>query len=482
MGSPSIARIECQLVESEKRPDRGKHAFAIGFVIDLVAVQVAFFLAQIACVVFHVPTVRGMAAIQMVLICSIVPVIFAFTGLYPGYPLYAAQRLKKQVLTSLLVFGVLLAWNLLSSIRTMQPSSIIATGIFCVLTVPACGAFWRTMRIKSGEWGANVIIFGGNASSNTLIETLLANPELGLIPVCVIDEDHIQWGQLIGGVPVVGPSELVLKPFQNARIAIVTATGIEAKRLLELVERLTFPTVYVLPDLYGIQSLWTVSRDLNGILGLEVRKQLLIPSNRMIKRVIDCALASILLLFSCPLILLMAGLVKLVSSGPVFFRQSREGRSGKSIDVLKIRTMHTDAEALLQIHLASDPKAHAEWLSKFKLRDDPRLLPVIGKFMRRFSIDELPQLWNVLKGDMSLVGPRPFPQYHLRNFSDGFLSLRRSVTPGLTGLWQVSARSDGDLNVQEAQDTYYIRNWSLWFDVYLIVKTFGRVLFPKGAY
>ena len=144
--------------------------------------------------------------------------------------------------------------------------------------------------------------------------------------------------------------------------------------------------------------------------------------------------------------------------------------------------MHRHAETLLHEYLAKHPEEHGTWRQFFKLKEDPRIISGIGSFLRRYSIDELPQIWNVLIGEMSLVGPRPFPLYHVEQFSEEFRALRCSVTPGITGLWQISSRSDGDLKVQETQDTYYIRNWSLWLDLYILLRTTQAVILGRGAY
>jgi Undecaprenyl-phosphate galactose phosphotransferase WbaP len=268
------------------------------------------------------------------------------------------------------------------------------------------------------------------------------------------------------------------------RHALVAMPHLKRPELLRVLERMgtVFPHVIVVPDLLGMASLWVSSRDLGGVLGLEIRQNLLIPFNRWLKRGLDLALASVAGLLSLPLIFIAVAWIKRVSPGPAFFLQEREGEGGRKIRVRKLRTMHLDADILLLQFLERDPAARDEWQRYFKLKRDPRILPGIGHLLRRTSLDEVPQLWNVLKGEMSLVGPRPFPNYHLAQFDSDFRAIRTRVPPGLTGLWQVSARSNGDIKIQESLDTYYIRNWSLWLDLHILARTVRAVISRDGAY
>jgi lipopolysaccharide/colanic/teichoic acid biosynthesis glycosyltransferase len=223
-------------------------------------------------------------------------------------------------------------------------------------------------------------------------------------------------------------------------------------------------------------------RNLGGVLGIEFRNELLRRPNQLIKRLLDIVLSSIGLIIALPVVASCALLIKLVSPGPIFFRQEREGLDGQPFRVWKLRTMYPNADARFAELLAQNPDLRRQWEQNAKLPRDPRLIPVVGALLRRWSLDELPQLWNVLVGEMSLVGPRPFPDYHLAMLSPDCKKLRRAVRPGLTGLWQVMVRSNGKIEEQERFDTYYIRNWSLWLDLYIMARTTAAVLMARGAY
>jgi lipopolysaccharide/colanic/teichoic acid biosynthesis glycosyltransferase len=237
----------------------------------------------------------------------------------------------------------------------------------------------------------------------------------------------------------------------------------------------------VLADDATEQSLWLATRSLGMVTGIETHNTHRLDRSPRLKRAMDIVLATAAAIPAAILTLLAATAVKIVDPGPAFYEQRRMGRNGRPIHVLKVRTMYTDSDRRLAEHLNAFPEARKDWEHRFKLADDPRILPVVGSLLRKSSIDELPQIWNVLRGDMSMVGPRPFPDYHLERFDEEFKALRMSVPPGLTGFWQVSTRSEGDLEAQKADDLFYIRNRSLWLDLYILLQTPPAVLTGMGA-
>ena len=202
---------------------------------------------------------------------------------------------------------------------------------------------------------------------------------------------------------------------------------------------------------------------------------------RLMKRTIDLVIVITLGCFSIPLMLAIAVAIKISSRGPILYAQERIGRDGIPFRIWKFRTMLEGADDLLDDYLQNDPELRQQWERNRKLDSDPRVIPWIGGFLRRSCLDELPQLWNVLKGEMSIVGPRPLPRYHLDQFDAQFRRYREQVTPGLTGLWQVASRDDGHPEMYVKWDSYYIQNRSLWLDMEILVRTFKVVISTSGA-
>jgi len=209
------------------------------------------------------------------------------------------------------------------------------------------------------------------------------------------------------------------------------------------------------------------------------RAHIVLPRGSVAKRIIDIVGAASLLLAALPVMLLIAVLVKL-DGGPVLFRHRRVGANGVAFTCFKFRSMVVGADAILARLLASDPAARAQWDTEFKLRDDPRVT-WLGQFLRRTSLDELPQLFNVLAGDMSLVGPRPIVQAEIARYGSRIAEYL-ACRPGLTGLWQVSGRNDVSYEARVALDARYVREWSLRRDFTILLQTFGAVLRRAGAY
>ncbi len=415
------------------------------------------------------------------------PIAYAYTGLYPGYGVGPVERSRRLFRSTTLVSLLALLYSLLLKETGLFSRVVLMVWWgFNVALVPLVRMATQAALSRIGWWGAPALVLGAGKTGEMVARKLLHDPGLGLRPVAFLDDDSKKQGSVCAGLPVKGPLRLAPKLARAWRIglAVVAMPGLAREDLLRIVEdhAVVFPRILIIPDLWGLTSLGVEARDLQGVLGLEVRQNLLHPWNRVLKRAADLAVALPLLMLTLPFILAACAAIRLRSPGPGFYTQEREGLLGRRVRVLKIRTMVPDAEAVLENYLCAHPEAGQEWQAHMKLRADPRIIPGVGRFLRRFSLDELPQLWNVVKGEMSLVGPRPFPDYHLRKFPETFRQLRRKVPPGLTGLWQVSERSEGDLGLQEDLDTYYIRNWSLWLDVYLLARTARAVLFGKGAY
>ncbi len=241
--------------------------------------------------------------------------------------------------------------------------------------------------------------------------------------------------------------------------------------------------VMVLPNIRGISLLSSELYFLffHEVFMLRIRNNLQSLPRRAVKRSFDITFALFLLPIVIPLVTIIAFLIKLDSRGPVFFKQQRVGRGGKKIWVYKFRTMYVDAERRLRELLEKNEDARKEWEEFYKLRDDPRITKV-GRFLRKTSLDELPQIFNVLKGDMSFVGPRPVLEEELRKYYGEYSVYYLITRPGITGLWQVSGRNLLSYERRVHLDVWYVLNWSLWLDVVILIKTIRAVFRGEGAY
>jgi Undecaprenyl-phosphate galactose phosphotransferase WbaP len=240
-----------------------------------------------------------------------------------------------------------------------------------------------------------------------------------------------------------------------------------------------FSHILVVNNASKFPVLWSYPVSFYRFFSFEISNQLLRKEILFQKRVLEVALSLLGVIFAFIPGIFLAILVKLSSRGPIFYRAKRLGKNGKTIYVLKFRTMYQDADAKLEQLLAENPELHAEWKKNFKLDKDPRITK-IGHFMRKTSLDELPQFINVIKGEMALIGPRPIVEKEVAYYGEDY-KVFSSVKPGITGLWQVSGRSDIDYADRVALDVFYVNNWSIWMDLYIFAATFNAVLFSRGA-
>ena len=318
-----------------------------------------------------------------------------------------------------------------------------------------------------------------------LIAAIRQNPTMGYeIVGCLVDE-RWQVGTVISGLPVLGHFDDLeaWKDRTEFEDIIVTFANIPGERLIDLLKRWdgVAETIRYIPPTGDLITEGVEIENVGRILALTVRKNLHKPWNVFIKTAFESVLAVLMLTAAVPLFALIAVGLRLDSPGPVIFRQERYGRRGRVIEVFKFRSMHLDAAARLEDYFRRNPEARLDWARFKKIKNrDPRVTRV-GRFLRRFSLDELPQLLNVLRGEMSLVGPRPYMQDELEQ-AKRIKSVLLQVKPGITGLWQTSGRSLVPFRERLRLDEQYVRNWSLWRDVVILMRTVKVMVTGRGAY
>lgn len=485
---PSPA-VEIRLLSSARRSDPGTHALKHAVLTslplalaDVTTIVLAMFISAKALSWGGGGEVNGMVSILPLI--GVQLLILSFAGLYPGVGLNPIIELRLLTWSTALTFGVCMA--------AVQLSHSLPAGTFFVLLLACCIALIvlplarnavRALCSNYDWWGQRVLIFGSGPSALAAYQHLLANKSHGLRPIGLVDDAAI--GEEVRAADCfLGSTNSATEIAAQNEItwAMVIMPERTQQEIMQVVNRHSgsFPHLLLATNMEGLPFLWTRGHECAGMAGLRVNERLLLPLPRVMKRLMDLALIVLALPLLLPVFAVLAVLIKRNSPGSVFYCQKRIGRDGQPFYAWKFRSMVQNAEAALAEYLAANPEAQAEWKLDHKLRNDPRITR-IGKFLRKTSLDELPQLWNVLRGEMSLVGPRPIVDAEISKYAERF-DLYAKVKPGITGMWQISGRNDTSYDERVEHDAFYSRNWSPFLDIYILARTIKVVLLREGAY
>lgn len=468
---------------------------AVRHLLPLALIMLGDFLAivasgEVAILLRHIMA-PGQFPVQpyaaLLLYSALILMVYAVVGLYVPVASGGPEELRRLTLTTTALVAVMGIVTYVS--RTRFDAAVwmfVFAWSFAIFVVPLTRALVRTIFSRFRWWGRNAIVIGlSGRSTNRIAQAIRRDPRLGLIPVAILTgEAPVTDSDSAPGVPrLLGLGPIMeYQKRQDVDYAIVTLSLLESNEGPELIRRYEtyFKHWLLVPTFPHGYSLWVKACDLNGKLALELTHRLLRKSDRIIKQAMDLVLTLVGGVIVLPLSLLIALAIRLDSPGPILYSQERIGKSGKSFSAWKFRSMVKNADEILAHYLEGHPEFRKEWAETQKLKNDPRITRV-GKFLRKTSLDELPQLLNVLFGEMSLVGPRPIVSDEVSRY-DEVWDLYKRVRPGITGQWQISGRNDTSYKERTTMDAYYVRNGSVWLDIYILARTVKVVLFRDGAY
>ncbi len=446
---------------------------------DLAAVSVSIILGLLIRANFG-PVASVESYYQMWPLLLIITITFAGFGLYPGLGLSPANELRRLSYAISIVF-IFLAGStfIIRAGWIISRSVFILAWVFAILLVPLARSVTRTLATKSKRWGVPVVIITNSQKGYDVAEALLRNRKAGYRPVALL---HANAEERSDGLPA-GSLDMapILAKSYGLKHAVLVFPFLSSSELGEVIDHycVDYQHLLVVPSILSDIHIWVTPVDLVGNLGLEIRQNLLSPSAQLIKRVFDLVVSLTLIILLAPLFLTISVILFIDSPGPIFYFQERIGKGGNRFKMVKFRTMVPGADARLEQHLEVDTLLRQEWEQHQKLSSDPRITRV-GRWLRRYSLDELPQLINIVVGEMSLVGPRPMLEGQKELYGNPF-QLYLRVLPGITGLWQISGRNRTTFRERARFDSYYVRNWSIWHDFYILAKTPMTVLKGEGA-
>lgn len=413
--------------------------------------------------------------------------LFSLAGFYSRLVVHPSTEMREMLrTTAFAVLGVLIG---LRGGGVTETDMVVALfGSLAMPLVPFTRALLRVVGPRFKGWGIPVSVVSQNGSGKAIVDGLRLWPEMGLRPVALFEnQPEASSYRAPDGLVVSTPQEAAkISTELGVRNAIVSLAHADsssnghcyADKLRYYTQM--FKQVFVIREATGTSSFWGALPVREGFAGVFLANPH--SSSRMYrftKRLLDICVSLSLGLLLFPVLLMIALAIRIDSRGPVFFKQQRMGRSGRLFNVRKFRTMYPDAEDRLAEILENDPARREEYEAYHKLSDDPRTTRV-GTFLRRYSLDELPQLWNVLSGHMSLVGPRAYVPGEISDM-DGLERVVLQVRPGVTGLWQVSGRNELSFRSRVDLDRDYVQHATLWLDLFIIVRTIPVVLTAQGA-
>jgi len=401
-------------------------------------------------------------------------------GLYPGFGLAAVQEMQK------VLYVVSLGSVFLGVFLFLQQLGLAYSRLIFIMTWFLSALFMMLGRFALRNrfshfpwWGIPIIVIGSHERSTAVVEKLLQTRRLGFRPAYTFDPAGGAGQEVLGVKPLESQAELgALVRGSKIEHAVLTDPLGDFDALDYHWLRDVFPNILFILDTAPFGSLWVRTIDMHGTLVIETNYHLLNTRETTIKRIFDMLLTLLLLLVCWPIFIILALLVRLDSKGPILYTQKRLGKDGEEFDSYKFRTMYRDADEKLQELLDSDDEAYREYQKYHKLVKDPRVTRV-GKLLRRYSLDEMAQFMNVLKGDMNLIGPRSYLPRELPAMGEAAKVILK-VRPGITGWWQVMGRNATSFKERTQLDEYYISNWSIWLDIYIMIKTAWVLIKGEG--
>lgn len=484
---------ESQFKEYLNNNYRNTSSFRSGlalFITDAISLFLSIGFSFFIVNLFNSSAINFRSFVNYTVYIPFILILFACLGLYPGIMSSPTEDVKKFFLSCFCCFvGMIISLVVIENNSDrftnllIKDSQNTAISIALLITIPVATIVLPGLRevVKhifqyKKWWGVPAVFYCSDDSAYYIVDKMINNKSLGYHPVVIINTSASE-PTLYKNIPVYNQKPEILKIIKEHNIKQAVICDFKGDMNHVMASYRYTITVSKHQDYFtSTQQI----KDIAGIVGFASIHNLTFKRSIFFKRFLDIFIVLVASPFWLPVVLILCILTKLTSKGPVFYGHKRVGKNGKEIKCWKFRSMCINSQEILEQILATDPVRREEWEKDRKFQDDPRVTK-FGKFLRKTSLDELPQLFNILKGDMSLIGPRPVTEPELVKYGE-YKDYVLSVTPGLSGLWQVSGRSDTGYEERISFDTFYIQNWSIWLDIWILIKTVWVVINGKGAY